>query len=161
MFSYTPVIRRIGTDDDLYAYDGSIHKPEIILDGEFDGRHFVIISNMNGWPTAYVSVNDTDYIAERELDNDYDSRYDYLESVHGGGTYYGKAYWDPQDTRTYVGWDYAHLGDYISSPWATSSDRAGHKYTIDEILVSCILAIAELRRQNYEYRKGNFYESNN
>lgn len=152
MFSYAPVIKRFGTDEDLYEYVEGKREPKVVLDGEFDGRHFVIISNRKGWPTAYVSVKDNDYIATHELENG-DCRYDCLHSVHGEGTYYGNAYWDSNDSNIYVGWDYAHLGDYISTPYATFSERAGHKYTIDEILVSCILAIAELRAQNYEHRK--------
>ena len=77
---------------------------EILYSGEYLGRKFVIL-NLGTHPTAYVELKPKE-LEKSENYSDYD-----LE-VHYGFTYLDKAHWDNEDTLTYIGWDYAHCGDY-------------------------------------------------
>ena len=47
---------------------------------------------------------------------------------HGGITYDDYAYWDENDETYYIGWDYAHFGDYL--PY----NVCGKKRTTQEVL---------------------------
>lgn len=78
---------------------------EILFDGEYKGHKFVILT-LGTHPTAYV---------ECKLDNcnSYgDERLDEV-SVHGGFTFLDSPTWDRSDGTPYLGWDYAHYGDYM------------------------------------------------
>ena len=59
--------------------------------------------------------------------------------VHKKFTYLGKVYWDKNDKGEYLGWDYAHNGDYngaddISEVNDKRFDLTGKKYTTSEVL---------------------------
>ena len=75
---------------------------EVLAEGDEEGYHYVIL-NLGTHPTAYVELK-----KERPtIDSDI--------TVHGGITYNGRAYWNQEDTRDYIGWDYAHYGDYVGT----------------------------------------------
>lgn len=79
-------------------------KCEILHKGEYKGYKFYIL-NLGTHPTAYVEC-------KLENCNSYkDERLDDI-SVHWGFTYYGSAKWNKEDKAIYLGWDYAHYGDY-------------------------------------------------
>lgn len=141
-----------GTDEDLY-YRAKDHEKycRVIADGIIDGkdgRLFSIVSNGTGFPTAYISTFKDDYIRTYTPNDDY-ARYEMLSCVHGWGTYIGKAYWDTEDQATYVGWDYAHAGDYCNFPGLNPLySGTDHKWTIFEILDDCLNAAKQLRHIN-------------
>ena len=75
-----------------------------ILDsGVYHNRKYFIIS-LGTHPCAYVEVHN-----EFERDSDLW----YKTPCHGGITYDDYAYWDENDETYYIGWDYAHLEDYL------------------------------------------------
>ena len=114
-------------------------KKEVLHSGEYKGHKFTIL-NLGTHPTAYV---------ECKLDNcnSYgDERLDEI-SVHGGFTYHGQAYWDKADKTIYLGWDYAHSGDYMgyymkyapdtltnNKRWTTGEIFEEVKYVIDQLI---------------------------
>lgn len=76
-------------------------KYEVLHCGEYKGYKFYIL-NLGFHPTAYV---------EDKLNiGSYEKADDFVD-VHCGFTYYGKLKSDLSETR-YLGWDYAHCGDY-------------------------------------------------
>lgn len=85
----------------IYKKDREI---KILLSGQYRGRKFAILS-LGVHPTAYVELKEEEFQMSENYDN-------YDLDVHGGFTYIGEAYWDKQDNSKYIGWDYAHLGDF-------------------------------------------------
>lgn len=95
---------------------------------------FAILS-LGTHPTAYVSIpqNHPYYETYTELDK--------IIECHGGITYFddylGSDKYNYYRTGHWIGWDYAHYGDYIALPFfnsaaysATSNDK---RYTTEEI----------------------------
>ena len=131
-----------GGNDSLYQIND---ESKVVVDGDFKGRHFVILAHYMGHPNAYIEVKDTDEIYKR----DQKEYLDFLQTVHGGSTYYGKAYWDANDLRTYVGWDYNHCDDYTALFFG-----CGTKYTVMDILMEVACAWTELECMKPFERKG-------
>ena len=90
-----------------------------ILDSDvYHNRKYFIIS-LGTHPCAYVEFH-------HELKRDSDEWYD--TPCHGSITFDDYAYWDENDETYYIGWDYAHFGDYL--PY----NVCGKKWTTKEIL---------------------------
>ena len=123
---------------------------QVLMEGDYEERHFVIIRHEDGFPNAYVEIKEDDWICQAELDGEYDRRYDLYEGcVHGGATFYGQCYWNKDDTRWYLGWDYDHLGDYHEyHPYDNKEKDHGKKWAIVEILMQIAGVIADIRWQN-------------
>lgn len=109
----------------IYSYN---REKEILYKGEYCGRKFAIVS-MGVHPNAYVELKQK----ELEKSKSYD---DYDLDVHCGFTYIGDAHWDENDKHTYIGWDYAHYGDF-SGVYLQDNDFYWHnndrKWTTQEI----------------------------
>lgn len=138
--------KRYGKNEDLYRSDPMDEEPilKVILEGTYKGRRFVIGAHHGGFPDAYLEVQENDYIfVESKKYEGYDGN---LCKVHGGSTYFGKAYWDEEDNRTYVGWDYSHLGDF-SARWP---NFGGTRYTLIDILMDVAVAETEIEYSNDE-----------
>ena len=107
------------------------HKCEILYDGIYEGHKFAIL-DLGTHPTAYVECKIkgcTSYNDER-LD---DIR------VHGGFTFFDKSRWSSPDETYYLGWDYAHFGDFVGyelkfpSELRTDSKRWSTQEIFDEV----------------------------
>lgn len=136
--------KRYGKNEDLYwadAQDTDL-KLKVIMEGEYKGRHFVIGAHCTGNPNAYLEVKETDAMfAESKEYEDYDGG---LCSVHGGSTYFGKAYWNNDDKKIYVGWDYGHADDYN----ARHPKFGGKKWSLIDILMEIAVAEYEIEIAN-------------
>ena len=75
---------------------------EVLTEGDLEGYHYAIL-NLGTHPTAYVELKKERPTIESDI------------VVHGGITFNGKAYWSNNDTKDYIGWDYAHCGDYLGT----------------------------------------------
>lgn len=64
--------------------------------------------------------------------------------VHGGLTYSGEAYWKEDDGSFWLGWDYAHAGDYTSFGYNTSKSK---KWTTSEIRDEVLSVIKQLEKK--------------
>lgn len=109
---------------------------EILASGEYMGVKFAIL-NYGTHPCAYVE----DIIGcSCELDKRVDSI-----DVHGGFTFHGMAHWkDNADRTVYLGWDYAHWGDYMS--FYGHAEHAKKRWTTEEIFEEVKSVIEQLRR---------------
>ncbi len=132
---------------------GNVGRPDIkLMEGDYFDRHFVILGHHLGTPCAYLEVKEDDRLA-KELPSEYgkklnhDDRYESWSGyVHCGATYYGNAYWDSEDKRMYVGWDYAHAGDYI--PLEFYGENNDYKWSFTEILMDIAHGVEGFERDN-------------
>lgn len=114
----------------------------ILAYGEIDNRHFFVLNIGGNHPTAYVEVFDE----TTNIDN---------IDVHGGITFgpeplsYVKKCCQKVDEKvknaldyTYIGWDYAHLGDYTASTLFPEEDNK--KWSVDAILDDVMKVLDQL-----------------
>ena len=138
--------KRYGKNEDLYWADAqdSDLKLKVIMEGTYKERHFVIGAHRTGNPNAYIEMKTTDsmFVESKEYE-DYDGG---LNRVNGGSTYFGKAYWNEDDKRTYVGWDYGHADDYN----ARHPKLGGKKWDLIDILMEISVAECEIEMANEE-----------
>lgn len=110
--------KRLHNVKDLYEFE-ELEKTKIYIEGKFRGRRFAIGKNRLCDPVAYVELfpDEVEYYKAQLGPNDgIDVLYDVIgDSVHGGLSYSGKAYWldeNERDDTIYIGWDYGHADDY-------------------------------------------------
>lgn len=118
---------------------GNHRKLEVVEEGEYKGVKYAIL-NLGTHPTAYVEniVYANDW-------NDYKLLDDVI--VHGGFTYCDLPHWKDEKDAVYLGWDYAHLGDYMGYDGEFGD---GMKWTYEEILDdvhSVIDQLLEIKRR--------------
>lgn len=132
---------KVDKNREIYVTNGN----QVLMEGDYEGRHFAIIRHRLGFPDAYVEIKEGDYIYR--ADTKLSERYDLYEgSVHGGATFYDRCYWNDEDHRFYLGWDYGHAGDYEANE--CYSDEDNKKWTLVEILMQIAGVIADIRWQN-------------
>lgn len=119
-------------------YDADFNTPRkssIAAEGKYHGYRFMIIDRMSH-PTAYVEVK-----PNHPFFNKID-QYDQMDiDVHGRLTYA-----DYMNDHFYVGWDYAHTGDYVAPFGSVDQDK---KWTVDEIIEDCESVINQLIEEAY------------
>lgn len=113
----------------------STRKQEIIEEGEYKGVKYAII-NQGLFPTAYVEniLNVDDYADELIGGVD----------VHCGFNFCSVPYWKDDESTTYLGWDYGHLGDYIGYYEDEIPSFGDKKWTYEEILAEVHSIIEQL-----------------
>ena len=123
----------------------------ILADGIYKDHRY-IVKSFGTHPTAYVQLNDDDpiYIGPLKF-NHYDPEEltydDFSIECHGGLTYYEcQLRVDNNDILPghWVGWDYAHSGDYCGydydnpyyheKKWTTKEMVEECKYVIDQVV---------------------------
>ena len=136
--------KRYGGNEDLYWANATDNDPrlKVIMEGDYRGRHFVIGAHCTGNPNAYIEVKEKDYIYQEDKDYiDYDGG---INSINGGSTYFGKAYWNTDDKKTYVGWDYGHVHDFN----ARHPNLGGMQWDLIDILMEISCAECEINTLN-------------
>lgn len=122
----------------IAEYNSNVVPNEVIKKDTYKNHMYVIYSVMGSHPTAYVRVN--------EGEKWYEMNYDKISftwpgcSPHGGFTFSDfvneESFGEPE--AYWVGWDYAHFGDYCSYPKGTMIGlERGKKWTIEEIEAEC------------------------
>ena len=119
------------------------HIVDVLHSGKYRGRKFAIL-NLGTHPTAYVELKEQELLRSKSY-NDYDL------SVHGGFTFLNKSYWDDNDTSIYIGWDYAHSGDYAG--YYTSDDWHWactlNQYTTEQIFQDVMSVIEQFEEAEW------------
>ena len=110
------------------VYKTERQSAEVLYEGTYGGYNFVIVS-YGTHPCAYVEIPKTSEY--------YGVDYDKLDFIN---CHYGLTYADrldhiyPNNDRWFIGWDYAHAGDYMGYDvlfnFDTSKDK---KWTTQEI----------------------------
>lgn len=86
--------------------------PEQIARGTYKGLDYYVL-NLGTHPCAYIDVTDTSL---------HDIEYEEIDIiVHGGLTYSRPSLATVDKTGWFIGWDYAHYGDFMGGRYDASS----------------------------------------
>ena len=107
---------------------------EKIAEGHYKGFDFYVLS-LGTHPCAYIDVSNTS-LAGRHYD-------DINIDCHGGLTYSENQLVTVDKKGWFIGWDYAHLGDYQGSLYYSGE---GKQWTTGEIVVECINVIEQINQ---------------
>lgn len=97
--------------------------------GKYREALFAVCSFKGAYPEAYVEVREEVYKKKKEL---FDPLF-----VHGGFTNAEYLYLGDIGTTFWVGWNYAHEGDYIHSNYRTFENDKRKKYSVEEVEKQC------------------------
>lgn len=118
-----------------YKFYQDRYKQELVYHKKYRGYEY-FICDLGTHPTAYVKVPKNN----KAFGKDY---FDLDIDVHGGLTYSKnelKFYKYSRKYNWFIGWDYAHIGDYVLFA-LFPNDK---KYTLDEIIEDCKSVINQL-----------------
>lgn len=123
---------------------GIERKIEVLFEGTYKGYQFYILS-LGTHPTAYIEIPKESKLFGKDYD-------DINISVHGGLTYADDHLQDIKKDTWFIGWDYAHLGDYFGfdSLFDTGINRKSKKWTTEEIFDDVVNAIEQIIEGEYE-----------
>lgn len=115
---------------------GMSREIEVVEHGFYHDHEYYIL-NMGGFPTAYV---------ENKVGvEDYDDNKISGVRVHGGFTFCDNLeHIQEPSSKIYLGWDYAHLGDYVS--FFGIVDHMGKHWTYEEVLAEVHSVIEQLEK---------------
>lgn len=130
-----------------YCAEYNTHVPcYVVKKGTYKNHMYVIYSNYGYSPAAYVLANEDDWWIDVHYD-DLNRKYSKGRKPHGGFTFSSfvcNRFFDlpnPEEETYIVGWDYSHLGDYLSNGKPAGKDK---KWTIEEIEEDCKKVIETL-----------------
>ena len=113
----------------------------VLESGVHDQFSFMILS-LGTHPAAYVNIPEDHPFYKK------DKIRDYIE-VHGGLTFIGKLMIEPKISGWWVGWDYAHTGDYTRHFEGGEGNR---KWTTKEIVEHVKEVIKQLDKKEIAIR---------
>ena len=121
-------------------------KREVLDTGYCLGLLYYIM-NLGSHPTAYIKIPEEHKYYGKDMD-------EIDLEVHGGVTYSRDHLWINENDRLegwFVGWDYAHFGDYIGFELLMPEEfrTGGKKWTTEEIF-------KEVKEACYQLVKGDY-----
>lgn len=134
------------------VYNGK-GKSEIICFKEFDDGTALAVINVRGsHPCCYIQFPEINKVHNYEDLVFYDKETDDYWNVHYGFTFLGGLENYGLEGE-WIGWDYAHLGDWTQS-MPVERDAFNHyeerKWTTKELLDECLEALQFIRKGKYE-----------
>ena len=128
---------------DSPSYAELMATEEIVAEGTLDGYKYFIKTN-GMWPVAYVKTTKKQLL----------KYHDYAKTVaHGGFTFSGE-FPSGEPEGYWLGWDYAHVGDYVPLFPSCEAMRTlygePHKWTIDEIMEDVKRVVELLKGEDNE-----------
>ena len=118
-----------------------LNPPVVLESGEHNGYNYYVLS-LGTHPCGYVEIPpESKY---------FNVDYDYIPVECHGGLTYGRGFLhtvaNVDDNRYFIGWDYAHYGDFVGYKLGgfdeiTSYDR---RYTTEDIVRECKDVIEQL-----------------
>lgn len=119
-------------------------KAKVLCKGTYKNYDFIIV-NMGTHPTAYVRLPHTHPAYEKFYDLVNPTPKDVFNQIFtfSDTSAHFKGHLDTEIPEGwYIGWDYAHIGDYVGSIFPNSSMTINtRKYTTTEIIADCESAI--------------------
>lgn len=124
----------------IYQHD---RKLELLFNDIFKGYHYYIL-NLGTHPTAYIEISKEDKLYGKSYDEIYRIGCDI--DVNGGLTYSDNELMGISSDNWFIGWDYAHCGDYCGyeETMPESIRTYGKKWTTEEIIEECKNAIDQI-----------------
>ena len=125
-----------------------LKEPELLASGEHKGYNYYVL-NQGTHPCGYVEIpRDSKY-----FNVDYDN---IPVECHGGLTY-GRRFLvgvaTDDDNRYFIGWDYAHYGDFVGYRLGYLEELANFfdvKYTTEDVVTECKYVINQLIKFEHE-----------
>ncbi len=121
---------------------------EILCEGTYKDYHFYIMS-LGTHPTAYIEIPKTNNLFGKSYDEIYDIGIDI--DVHGGLTYSNDTLLCDEKRAWFIGWDYAHAGDYFGYsklyPNLEEWSVYDKKWTTEEIFEDVVRAIEQIKEE--------------
>lgn len=112
---------------------------KLLAHGTYKGLDFYVVS-YGTHPCAYINAAKT-VLAGKDTDELDDTGID----CHGGFTFANKALGVSDGEGWYIGWDYAHAGDFTGWHWRWKADDGYLKaWTTEEIIAECVGVIDQI-----------------
>lgn len=117
-------------------------KEEVLCEGKYKNFQFYIL-NLGTYPTAYVEIPRESFL--------FGKGYDQIDiEVHGGLTFADSSLIGNKNNSWFIGWDYAHLGDYLGYsedyPGLSKFSINDKKWTTEEIFEDVVSVIEQIRK---------------
>lgn len=127
----------------------SDRKMELLHYDKYKGYTYYIL-NLGTHPTAYIEIPKGHILHGMNYIEIY--KKDYYIDVHGGLTYSDNELMGIKTESWFIGWDYAHAGDYMGyyesfskyNIHTLNSDYDNKKWTTEEIIKECKNAIKQI-----------------
>ena len=119
-----------------------LNSPERIAEGEYNGLTYYVL-NMGTHPCAYVDVTNT---------NLHGKGYDDIDiECHYGLTYASNRLATVEKIGWFIGWDYAHYGDFAGYELAMPTlSTHGKMWTTEEMVGECKSVIDQIKKKYTE-----------
>ena len=126
-------------------------KKEILCEGKYKNFQFYIL-NLGTHPTAYVEIPRESFL--------FGKGYNKIDiEVHGGLTFADSSLIGNKKNSWFIGWDYAHLGDYLGYsedyPGLSMFSIHDKKWTTEEIFEDVVSVIEQLINTDWEKKIRN------
>ena len=112
-------------NDEVYSMNTN---SQCLEHGTFKGYNYYIMS-YSSHPCAYIEIPKSHKFFKMDYDDIY---WNYEIECHGGLTYSEDHLWNLKDSW-FIGWDYAHYGDFSMRDYCVFGDNEGKKFGLDEI----------------------------
>ena len=122
---------------------GKERRTELLCKGKYKNYNYYVL-NLGTHPTAYIEIPKENKLYRKSYDEIYKIGCDI--DVHGGLTYSNNELMGVKSENWFIGWDYAHCGDYCGyEEYMSESIRTyGKKWTTEEIIEECKNAIDQI-----------------
>ena len=122
---------------------GKERRTELLCKGKYKNYNYYVL-NLGTHPTAYIEIPKENKLYRKSYDEIYKIGCDI--DVHGGLTYSNNELMGIKSENWFIGWDYAHCGDYCGyEEFMPESIRTyGKKWTTEEIIEECKNAIDQI-----------------
>ena len=122
---------------------GKERRTELLCKGKYKNYNYYVL-NLGTHPTAYIEIPKENKLYRKSYDEIYKIGCDI--DVHGGLTYSNNELMGVKSENWFIGWDYAHCGDYCGyEEFMPESIRTyGKKWTTEEIIEECKNAIDQI-----------------
>lgn len=124
--------------NEMIYRENRLETPEVLYSEEYKGYKFYVL-NLGTHPCAYVKIPKGDKFYEVDYDNiDVECHYEL--------TYSNKSLRSVDESGWFIGWDYAHWGDYTGwKGWHNPEDK---KWTTLEMYEECKSVVEQLVELN-------------
>ena len=122
---------------------GKERRIELLCKCKYKNYNYYVL-NLGTHPTAYIEIPKENKLYRKSYDEIYKIGCDI--DVHGGLTYSDNELMGVKSENWFIGWDYAHCGDYCGyEEYMPESIRTyGKKWTTEEIIEECKNAIDQI-----------------
>lgn len=122
---------------------GKERRTELLCKDKYKNYNYYVL-NLGTHPTAYIEIPKENKLYRKSYNEIYEIGCDI--DVHGGLTYSDNELMGVKSENWFIGWDYAHCGDYYGYEecMPESIRTYGKKWTTEEIIEECKNAIDQI-----------------